>query len=200
MNSYCKCISPSHVNKYTLCINNDIYYDFFLLPVIYRGCADEERWPRLDMTYTGCRYQDYMGWSGDHVLWCFCAQSNCNSPPIGEVTSSTRRTSVPQFDQNRNNRTSPVTSYTRFPIGGTSDDDGKGQRPNTRTTRGLTTTPTGRPMSTPRDKSKHSVHETLSAHYAHTDLSRITTELCGYPVLFTGGWRNNFTYDKGKHH
>ena len=34
-----------------------------------------------------------------------------------------------------------------------------------------------------------------SVHYAHTDLLRITTELLETPVLFTGGWRNNFTYD-----
>ena len=31
--------------------------------------------------------------------------------------------------------------------------------------------------------------------FAHTDLSRITTERWELPALFTGGWRGNFTYD-----
>ena len=30
-----------------------------------------------------------------------------------------------------------------------------------------------------------------SAHFAHTDLLRIATELWGKHALFTGGWRNN---------
>ena len=34
-----------------------------------------------------------------------------------------------------------------------------------------------------------------SAHYTHTDLSRITTELWELQVPFTGGWCINFTYN-----
>ena len=34
-----------------------------------------------------------------------------------------------------------------------------------------------------------------SAHYPHIDFSLVITELWILPVLKTGGWHNNFTYD-----
>ena len=34
-----------------------------------------------------------------------------------------------------------------------------------------------------------------SALYPHTELSHIKKELREMPILFTGGWRNNFAYD-----
>ena len=39
------------------------------------------------------------------------------------------------------------------------------------------------------------IKDSDSAHYAHTDLSHITTEMLELPCLFPGGWRNDFTYD-----
>ena len=52
--------------------------DVMSLSVRYWGCADRWRWRGLDTGYTGCRYQDYLGWDGKQTLWCLCDFWYCN--------------------------------------------------------------------------------------------------------------------------
>ena len=52
--------------------------------VVYKGCADSQNWPSLDLSYVGCRHQAYGAWrqagqaSGGATLWCFCKGHLCN--------------------------------------------------------------------------------------------------------------------------
>ena len=48
------------------------------ISVRYKGCADRWRWRGLDISYQGCRYQDYLGWNNRRTLWCFCDYEFCN--------------------------------------------------------------------------------------------------------------------------
>ena len=52
---------------------------FCFVPVVYRGCADMKKWPRLDTGYVGCKYQTYQMWDQRPVLWCFCDFELCNT-------------------------------------------------------------------------------------------------------------------------
>ena len=46
---------------------------------MYRGCADDKKWPKLDYSYNGCRHQYYAWWDETPVLWCFCDSNMCNT-------------------------------------------------------------------------------------------------------------------------
>ena len=57
-------------------IPNELHGHF--ISVRYKGCADRWRWRGLDISYQGCRYQDYLGWNNRRTLWCFCDYEFCN--------------------------------------------------------------------------------------------------------------------------